>query len=84
MSTTTVNPAQASSSPILPDAPTEIPPLPSVADPVKHVEESSLEELPIEEVRAEAYRLYSDRGGEHGHDVEDWLAAEALVRARLS
>ena len=38
--------------------------------------------LPIEEIEAEAYALFLARGGEHGHGVEDWLAAEALVRAR--
>jgi hypothetical protein len=27
-------------------------------------------------VEARAYELYLQRGGEHGHDVEDWLAAE--------
>ena len=34
------------------------------------------------EIAAEAYSLYEARGGQHGHDVEDWLAAEALVRQR--
>jgi DUF2934 family protein len=33
-------------------------------------------------VEAEAYALFLSRGAQHGHDVEDWLAAEALVRAR--
>jgi hypothetical protein len=50
---------------------------------VKRGEEPTPEELPVEEVRAEAYRLYVDRGGEDGHDIEDWLAAEALVRGRM-
>ena len=26
-----------------------------------------------------AYELYLRRGGEHGHDVEDWLKAERLL-----
>ncbi len=26
-----------------------------------------------------AYELYLRRGGEHGHDVEDWLTAERLL-----
>ena len=26
-----------------------------------------------------AYELYVRRGGEHGHDVEDWLMAEQLL-----
>jgi ribosomal protein L7/L12 len=32
-----------------------------------------------ERVAAIAYRRFLARGGEHGHDVEDWLAAEAEV-----
>ena len=82
MSTTTLSPSRVSA-PILPDAATEIPALPSVPDPVSRVEEPQSSDLSIEEVQAEAYRLFLDRGGEHGHDVEDWLAAEALVRAKM-
>ena len=29
-----------------------------------------------------AYELFLQRGGEHGHDLEDWLRAEAIVRRR--
>jgi len=29
-----------------------------------------------------AYHLYLRRGKVHGHDFEDWQAAEALVRSR--
>jgi len=29
-----------------------------------------------EQVRARAYQLYLDRGGQHGHDRDDWLQAE--------
>ena len=28
-----------------------------------------------------AYELYERRGGRHGHDVDDWLQAEADIRA---
>lgn len=84
MSTPMANPARVSSSPAVSDVSAEIPPLPSVPDLSNRVAEPTPAELPIEEVRAEAYRLYVDRGGEDGHDIEDWLAAEALVRARLS
>ena len=27
-----------------------------------------------------AFQLYEDRGREDGHDVEDWLRAEAILR----
>jgi hypothetical protein len=30
-------------------------------------------------VAARAYELFAARGYEHGHDVEDWLAAEAEI-----
>ena len=29
------------------------------------------------QIAARAYERFLARGGEHGHDVEDWLAAEA-------
>ena len=82
MSTTVLNPSRVSP-PIPPGVATEIPALPTVPDPVSQVESPAASALPIEEVQAEAYRLYLDRGGEDGHDVEDWLAAEALVRAKM-
>ena len=31
-----------------------------------------------------AYRLFQAHGGEHGHDVEDWLVAEAELREGLN
>ena len=27
-------------------------------------------------ISCRAYELYEQRGGEHGHDIEDWLLAE--------
>jgi hypothetical protein len=40
------------------------------------------EEL-YERVVRKAYELYQQRGEEHGHDLEDWLTAERLVRQEL-
>ena len=34
------------------------------------------------EVARVAYELYEQRGRSDGHDCEDWLKAEALVRRR--
>ncbi len=34
------------------------------------------------EVRELAYRLYEERGRQNGHDLEDWLKAEAIIRER--
>jgi HSP20 family molecular chaperone IbpA len=33
----------------------------------------------MEQVCEEAYKLFADRGHEHGCDLADWLAAERLV-----
>jgi hypothetical protein len=29
-----------------------------------------------EEIELRAYQIYIERGGAHGHDVDDWLQAE--------
>ena len=34
-----------------------------------------------EDVERRAYELYEQRGGEHGHDWDDWLQAEREIRA---
>jgi len=31
-----------------------------------------------------AYELYLRCGGEHGHDIEDWLAAERLLQEEFN
>jgi DUF2934 family protein len=35
-----------------------------------------------EQIRCRAYELYEERGREDGHDLEDWLRAEAEVAGR--
>ena len=32
-----------------------------------------------EEIRRRAYELYEERGREHGHDLDDWVRAEAEI-----
>ena len=32
-----------------------------------------------EDIARRAYELFLERGGEHGHDVEDWLRAESEI-----
>ncbi|HWB17631.1 MAG TPA: DUF2934 domain-containing protein [Vicinamibacterales bacterium] len=39
-------------------------------------------EATYDEIAAEAYSLFEGRGGQHGDDVGDWLAAEQMVKAR--
>ena len=35
-----------------------------------------------EQVRVRAYELYEQRGREDGHDIEDWVQAEAEILAQ--
>jgi hypothetical protein len=37
----------------------------------------------IDRIRARAYRIFEERGGEFGHDHEDWLRAEQEVYEEL-
>jgi len=41
-------------------------------------DEGSLE-LTEDLIRIRAYYFFEKRGGEHGHDLEDWLLAEAEI-----
>ena len=45
---------------------------------------STLSSLDLSEklIRERAYQLFEQRGYEHGHDVDDWLEAEAEVRCK--
>jgi len=36
-----------------------------------------------QEIRRRAYTLYEERGHEDGHDVDDWLRAEADINAAV-
>jgi len=36
---------------------------------------------PADAIGKRAYEIFISRGGEHGHDVADWLAAEAELSA---
>ena len=33
-----------------------------------------------QQIAEKAYERFLSRGAEHGHDIEDWLAAEAEVK----
>ena len=46
--------------------------------PTAKPDEGSLE-LTEEIMRLRAYRFFEERGYEHGHDLDDWLRAEAEV-----
>jgi hypothetical protein len=36
-----------------------------------------------EDIARRAYQLYEERGGEHGHDQDDWFQAERELRHSL-
>jgi hypothetical protein len=37
-----------------------------------------------EQIRRRAYELYEQRGAKDGHELEDWLQAEAEVKQSMS
>lgn len=39
-------------------------------------------ELSLDEIGRRAYEIYENRGGEHGRDLDDWLAAEDELRRK--
>ena len=49
-----------------------------------HEQDRSLDLTREEKIRRRAYEIYLDRGGEPGHDLEDWLQAERELRTDQS
>jgi hypothetical protein len=47
-------------------------------------QDRSLDLTREEKIRRRAYEIYLDRGGEPGHDLEDWLQAERELRTDQS
>jgi hypothetical protein len=41
--------------------------------------ERKTQEAPSREIERRAYELYLERGGEDGHDIDDWIQAEREV-----
>lgn len=37
-----------------------------------------------EEIARLAHKFWAERGGQHGHDAEDWLRAERELRGKAS
>ena len=51
------------------------------------VKRSSIQRKPAlnsQEIERIAYQFFVERGCQHGFDQEDWLRAEAIVKARKS
>ena len=40
-------------------------------------------DLTQEQIAKRAYEIFSTRGGEHGHDQEDWFQAEQELRTKV-
>ena len=52
-------------------------------DPTKKQSAAVVADPSLEEkIRLRAYALYEERGREDGHDVDDWLRAEAELAAK--
>jgi hypothetical protein len=45
-------------------------------------EARSSTEIPSGQIAGRAYELFVERGGTHGHDLDDWLAAESELRSK--
>ena len=48
----------------------------------QEVEKEQASEVQLEAIRLKAYEFFVQRGCAHGHDVEDWQAAEEIVMNR--
>jgi DUF2934 family protein len=58
------------------DSPVATPVAEDISAPFK----TSATEPPHDDIARRAYELYEQRGGEHGHDWEDWFYAERELR----
>ena len=38
----------------------------------------------LEQIQRLAYQFFVERGYEHGHDAEDWIRAEAIIKNKKS
>ncbi|MCG3175793.1 MAG: hypothetical protein MOGMAGMI_00726 [Candidatus Omnitrophica bacterium] len=64
--------------------PTKKPVTRLAADATKSAAARSLTPAEQRQIEQLAYSFYEQRGFQHGHDREDWLRAEAIVRSRRS
>ncbi len=51
-------------------------PIPNSPTQAESAETSAADSPRLEEIRIRAYEIYIERGGQPGHDVDDWLQAE--------
>ena len=51
----------------------------ATSNPNRQVSSDGMNEKMREQIEQRAYELYEERGGTHGHDVEDWILAESEI-----
>ena len=49
----------------------------------EEVSPSAADSPHLEEIRIRAYEIYMERGGQPGHDLEDWLQAEQELEPKV-
>ena len=54
--------------------------VPNATGDIRNAVEHLAIERTHEDIARRAYQLFEDRGGEHGHDWDDWLQAERELR----
>jgi hypothetical protein len=47
------------------------------------VKTSAADSPRLEEIRIRAYEIYIERGGQPGHDLDDWLQAERELEPKV-
>ncbi len=56
--------------------------MPNAKSAIKQAPDAGSQELTENIIRIRAYQLFEQRGCEHGHDLEDWLQAEAEIMGK--
>ena len=49
---------------------------------IAETSDAGSQELTEDIIRTRAYQLFEQRGCEHGHDLDDWLVAEAELMGK--
>ena len=49
----------------------------------EEVKTSAADSPRLEEIRIRAYEIYMERGGQPGHELEDWLQAERDLEPKV-
>ena len=58
-------------------------PRPNSATQAEAAETSAADSPQLEEIRIRAYEIYIERGGQPGHDLDDWLQAERELEPKV-